>query len=335
MALFKTTTDLQGFHPARLTLKFEDILPFLEQVEHEYLRELVLGPGLYDELHSNYQAGTMSQEHVDLLPLARAPVVPLAIVAAAHTLNVQLTSGGFVVAVGEKLSVASESRIENLKREQLAIGHKALDRLVDHCFENNEDLGWFASDQFTDFTQGFVTTTREFQKWVPAIGNSGFLYLRMRPTIRTAEQEDIRAVLCDVDLYVQLLAEASAGDQWTGQNGALALYIRPAVCHLSIARAISSLALTLGPEGMLTLGSASHQGGPNLERTAANEKRLDTFQKHHESEGLRYLDRLRAKCQELAEAGQLSLYLNSDCYVDPTAEDPNARDPEDSIGNFL
>lgn len=340
MALFKTTSDLVGFVPARLTLKIEDMLPVFRSVEQEYLAEQVLGQQQYDQLHTAYQANTMTSAETALLAQCRPVVAHMAIVHSAQSNSLQLTSGGWMVARGEKLDVASQNRIEALKAEQFRLGYRALDRLVAFMFENQSDYGLFIGTDALGLVEGYVTSTREFMRWVTAIGNSGYLFMRLRPIIRSIENETIRSLVCSDELHAMLMSESGNG-VYTGYNQPVIELIRPAVCHAAMDRGITELSLVLSLQGVLTIEQAagSGDGTSNLAKPA-DLKRLDALQLHFRTQAAHYMKLAKDKLQELAAAGHMPLYEASACYDDPdSAEDDvdpaRGKSEDDKLGGFL
>lgn len=342
MALFKTTADLATVLPARLTVDFADVVKSLEAVEHEYLVAQVLGKEQYVALHTAYQASTMSAAQTALLPYCRDAVGPLLVSKLGSSQSMQLSSAGWVVPRGDKLDVASMGRIQEMKIEQLQLGHRQLDRLVDFLWTNRTDYPlWVASVDRYSLAKGFVINADQFSQQVPMLGNQGYLFMRLRAIIREIENGPIRTLVCSTTLYNTLYNSAAGGVTPVGQPWTdLYAAIRKAVCHGAMARGISLLALQVGGEGVFSLtGSVSTEHRSNTVTPAAA-RQLDNLEKRHEQIYQEALNELKEALQYHAEQGNLPDYAASDCYDDPdtTEDDPDTepgRGEDDKVGNFL
>ena len=313
MALFKTTSDLVGNYPARMTVEIEDLLPLLEQVEKDYLVEQVLGVQQYQELHNAYQADaiTSGSRLDDLLAMCRKPVANLAVMHYADTGSLQLGSTGLSVA---SENVASINRIERFKAEQLGSGFSGLSGLLGFLQARVSDFPLWAASEFASYGKGLVRTTAQFHNAV-FIGNSHWLWWRMRHIMERNQDANSRvaATLCNPALYDELVSQSNAGDTFSASNKKLMALIRPAIAHMTIAEAVTELSLNKDHRGVWTfssLSSAEVSGGP----VAATDKRLDAWMEYHVKQADQYIDGLQRKLLELAKAGTLPLYAASTCY---------------------
>lgn len=334
MALFKTTAELREFYPARMTFDIADLKPVLNEVEQEYLAELILGQDQYDELSLAFEDDDLDAEQTTLLEKCRPALVGLALHRYTGEANVEFTSGGLAVnGSSEQRAPASEWRTRDFERKQLRSGMRGLDVLVNFLLAHADDYPtWTESEQYAQLVAGFVRTTQDFNARVN-IGNSGFLFLRMRPAIARAEKGPVQDTLCSTALRDDLLAKIDAQSLSAGEAEVVDL-LKLATAHLAMADSIVELSLTIDERGITTvegmLGGQTSSGPKS-----ASDSRLQQRIEHHAHQGAGYLKRLRDKLQELAAAGNLPLYADSSCYVQPDAEVKPDFDTSGPVASFL
>lgn len=339
MALFKTTEELKGFFPARLTLDFADISPTMDRVENDYLVAQVLGEQQYNELHTAYQADAMTSRLDDLLLACRRPIAELAVYHWASTGSLQVNSAGLVAAGsggsgGTGNNIANLNKIEAFRLERMNAGFSGLDRLLGFLQVRISDFPLWAASVFADYGKGLMRTTAQFHAAVD-IANSHWLFWRMRNILpRHQDAESLIAnTLCSTDLYDQLVSQSNAGDSWTGTNKQLIDLIRPAIAHLTMAEAVTELSLAKDQRGVWTFTVGSGEaGGPK----PAEESRLGTWQKYHSDRANEFVGALDRKLKKLAAAGLCTLYAASSCYTAHVAgTDVVKRDPTRRVGGFM
>lgn len=328
MGLTSTLAEVKGYYPARLTLKVDDILPAIEDAEEEYLVNQVLGRPFYDELVTAYQANSLDPDEIAVVNLCRRATVNLGLHHALSSLNVTLQSNGLGVVKNNDTVPASQARTNALKSDLLRAGFRGLDRLIAHLIENAEDFDSWTDDSntiYTSLTTGLVRTTAEFED-VVRIGNSGFLFYKMRPTMRMVEEGPVAKVLCNDELYQDLLTKVLEEDLDEHETRVVK-QASVAIAHLTMADSITKLSLTIDPSGawsFSTLAGGETSGGP----IPVDAKRLDALEARYRADGHVALERLKDLCQSLAAAGNLPLYAASSCYVDP-ATTPTEEDYTD------
>lgn len=335
MALFKTTEQLRPFFPTRLTVDIDDLKPVLNEVEQEFLAEQVLGQAEYDTLAAAFEADSMDADQEALLAKCRPAIVGLALYRFTGDANVEFTSGGLAVTGGSNTDrqPASEWRTRDFERRQLRSGMRGLDVLVNWLLENADTYnGYQASEQYAALIAGFTRTTRTFDTHVN-IHNSGYLFSRMKQTINRVEKSVVKNTVCSTALFDDLLtkytdASLSASEQ------ELVLLIQQSTAHLAMADSIVELALTLNDQGIVTvegLLGGSTSVGPKSASDARLQQRID----HHRNVGGGYLDLLRKTLQAQAVADSGHLYRDSDCYVDPDAEEADRFKTDSPVGSFM
>lgn len=335
--LFTTNEELARYIPARMTLDMKDIASTMERVEHDYLREQVLGGAQYQELVTAYEAETITTgDRLDkLLHHSRGALAHLLAYHYADIGAVQWTSTGPVVATGEQgTGAASINRIDRWKRELLTAGFSALDRCLGYLHATAVDFPLWSSTVQAERAKGLVRTTMHFGQAVD-IGNSHWFYAKIRPIIERNQDEDslVAATLCNPALYAEILTQSNAGDTFNAANAQLIKRIRPAIIHISLAEAVTDGSVIRDDRGIWVYQSFSG-GGSTGGPMGASDARLDSWQTYHRKRGEEYIQALAKLCKRLAAAGDLPLYASSSCYQ-ATEEAPPQRDPSARVGGFL
>lgn len=329
MALFNTTEELRAYSPARMTFSIEDLKPVLNEVELEYLSEQVLGPAEYESLEAAYQDDALDADQTALLAKCRPAIVGLALHRYTGEANVEFTSGGLAVTGNsDKRAPASEWRTRDFERKQLRSGMRGLDVLVNFLLQQAEVYnGYVASEQYAALVAGFTRTTGTFNQYVN-IGNSGYLFQRMKPTITRIEEGPVQATLCSTALRDDLLTKLTE-DTLSADEKKLVLLVQQSTAHLAMADSVVELSLQMGPDGIFTIE------GLLAGQTSATDARLQQRITHHRNVGNGYLEALRIEMQRQAEADANHLYRASTCYVAPTAEVKPRFKTDGPVGSFL
>lgn len=333
MALFSTTTELREFYPARVTFDLDDLKPTLESVEQEFLVEQVMGRAFFDELVEALQDDDLDDTQEEILRLCRRVVAPLAIQQFTGMANVEFSSGGLVTGQTEHKRPASEWRTRDLERTLMHQAYRALDVLIAHLLEHEDELdSWVDSEQHADLTGGWLRGTRDFQRHVN-INNSGYLYLRMRGTMRRIEQGPVQDVLCSTAVADDLRTKWDADTLSAAETEVLDT-LQQAVVHLTMADSIVELSLNMdGTRGVWTFNTVLGQtsGGP----MPASDARLQNRITHHQNLGKHFLAKLQKKLQAMAEADASHPYRSTPCYVDPNATPAEPFQTDSPVGGFL
>lgn len=333
MPLFKTTNELKEHYPARVTFDFDDLLPTIKSVEEEYILEQVLGEAQYTELQSAYDAETLSAAQTALLEKLRPAIANLAVYHFTGFGNVEFSTGGLVTGQSEHKRPASEWRTRDLERAALRMGFKALDTVLGWLQARAADYPtWNDSEQAAKYRAGFIRSAAQFQD-VVFIGNSGYLFLRMLPTLRRIEEGAILDTLCNATYRDSLLTKMAAGTLNAGETAVVKL-VRNALAHLTMAESVVELSLGADDRGIWTWNSLLG-GGTSAGPTAATADRLNNRIENHRKLGNGFLDKLRSTLQAQAEADPTHPYRSSSCYVNPTDEQPNRFQTDSPVGGFM
>jgi hypothetical protein len=267
MALFKTTDEIKSFLPVSTTFKYNDILPFIKQVERDYIIP-VIGKEQYDDINDDYNASatpTLSDEQTALLAKLRVPIANFAFMLWIPFGQVQMDSSGIRIVTTDNLKTAFQWQIDELKASSNRSGYSGLEDLLEFMETNKADYSlWTGSTAYTEFKKHFIKSAKEFQLHFN-ISSSRMTYLAMLPIMNRIEESVIKNTL-GATKYAEIKAELLAGTVSTENQDLLDIII-PAVANLAMARAINELALKIDEFGISIITSSqevkAYKNAPN------------------------------------------------------------------------
>lgn len=298
MALFKDTDDLASVFPMLQSAAWEHLQPFIELVELEMFRTVILGPTLYDALHAAYQASiTVSPTPVPspldaLLPKVRKPLAFLATKEAMTTLSAQFTGGGLVV-----------TKTQNVERAPMWMANKSitsiqqqafgwLNQLIMHLLANESSLSsWSEAPLRKEVRESLLPDMRAVEPFLKLHGP--WMLHQLRPYLREVQTGPVKDMLGS-SAYATLLAHVHANPSTvTSDEQAQLDLIRPAMLHLAIADAITPLSITMDNMGVWVWTIPSSGGGISGGQKPAEDSRSVGLKRDHHNKGLLYLEKLR------------------------------------------
>ena len=264
-ALFKTIEEIKEYLAINISNDIKSIIPYVKRMEAKFIVR-ALGRDQYNDLLEWFHEGSGSvsdsgsgsgsenppltdQEHQDLLVKVQEPLASLAFLAYIPIGNLQISDSGFSVAETPTKKVASQFRIEDIKKSFRESGHDGLDTLLEFLEENSDTYHlWKNSSAYTVFKQFFIHTSRDFSS-LYNINESRLTFMAMSSTMKKVEEFEIRSVISK-ELYKTIKTEI-LDDELTADNKILLEeHIKPAVAHLTVARAALDLTVDLTDEGI-------------------------------------------------------------------------------------
>jgi len=258
-ALFKTIAEIKEHLAVNLASNINSLLPYIKRAESKYIIS-VLGKDQYKDLMSWYHqdSGSSSSsgsgipltenEQQDLLEKVQEPLANLAYLLYIPMGNVQASDGGFTVMETTNKKIASQYRIEDLKKSFREAGHEGIDTLLEFLEDNADTYNlWKSSSAYTVFKQFFINTAGDFSEYYN-ISSSRLTFLAMKSTMKKIEEFEIRQVISKA-LFDKIKAEI-AGTLSADNQTLLDDYIKPAVAHLTIARAAIDLPVAVTDSGL-------------------------------------------------------------------------------------
>jgi hypothetical protein len=306
-----------AYKPMINTAELDDIIPFLSQEQ-------------YDDLNSTYNNGegvhSLSESQKDLLHRVRRPLANIALVRYSAFGNLSIGNSGFTISTPDNTAVASQWRVEDLKRECTKEYFQGIERML-QFLEANTGLYslWAESSSFTQFKECFINTADEFNSYF-FINNSRRTFLSLKPVMKL--KEEVISGITGQALFDQI-KDQILNDTLSAPNSALLKLIKPAVVYHTMVEALPHMQLVYTENGPQLIESSN-----SLTQVVA--KSVDSQK----------LERILISCRENAASKskdlQDYLYLNHAIYplfeADSTVYKPTAsdsyNDPDNSTFGF-
>lgn len=320
MSLFKNIAEIKGYLPVNTAFHWEDIAPFIDRAQTKYLKP-ELGNGQLVQLEAAYEAGTMSQAQERLLHFARIPLANFAYLMYLPHGVVQISSAGIQTSSTANKKTAAEWMLDDLEASYKDAGYEGIDQMLEYLEENQLLFpAWKDSLAYTVLKEFFLSKAAEFSQYVN-INNSRRTFLALRATMRKVENSLKRSVI-GAGLFDELKQQLKDG-LVSQLNGQLLELIRPAVAHLTMARAVVELSVTVGERG-ISVFTNSNSLTTGVQSPAESQVLLQ-LREDNQKDGDDYLKDLADFLT--ANVEQLPLYKNSNCYVaDVTKTFENTQD---------
>ncbi len=311
--------DFKAKVPVYNSLTWDLLEASVEMAEEDYLKPL-LGTTEYDNLVTASASLPLSGSSLALYNKLKTPLAQITAYLAAPDLDVNVTTHGFTVSKSDTSAPASQARVNSFRLSQLNKAMSGFDRLLTWLEENKATYtDWASGTGYTELKQGFVNTTAQYNEFVD-IGNSRFLFMRLRSFRTKIERTELKRVLGD-DLYDEIQAEIVA-DTVSADNAALLPYVREGVSCRSATQGVVALNLQLNEQGYLIHG-VQESTTMNLKKQADN-NHIDGMVRQWNQDADRAFGELREYLNANASATKYAVYFSSDLYVDPNGSDPDS-----------
>jgi hypothetical protein len=309
------------------------IQPDMRLVEQDRIKPLV-GAAFYYQLAGKVKTNAdLTEPEQDVLELLRQAVATLAMVSYLPMGQLQISDLGVTVNTnGDKQKQPYQWQINQLRSNLQAKGYNALEKalnLLDEHSEAPEFEAWTTSAAATAAHKFFLNTAVAFSEHYN-IGGSRLTYLALMPTLRKMERFSIEPVLGEA-YYLELKAQVVSRDVSADNLHVLEQYVRPALAHLTVAKAVPEIGLTLNGDA---LGLNVHR----VEETNAQdpdaslEGLLSLKVEQAMGDALVFLERLKKYLNANASATRFATYFASRQYQSPTAPRATVRTaPEGAV----
>lgn len=304
----------------------ENIEPDLSLVETQRLRPL-LGPALYNDLQAlsdtdleELLAKGNPDVRSELLRLVQRAAANLAMVEYMPLLQVLISDSGVNIMGGK---TAFQWQIKDLKTGFTRKGYNALEEVLEYLDTHIDApalAAWGTSTAAVATHQYFLATARQFSEHY-AIGDSRLTYLALLPTLRKVERFDLAPAL-GVALYAELKEQLIDRDLSADNTELLNLYLRPALAHLVVARALNGdVGLTLNGDAVEL--SMYRPDDSNAKEADASFAQLLTMKAAAAlADGRAFLTQARQYLNARASPTRFASYFTSSAYTAPTAPRP-------------
>jgi hypothetical protein len=328
MPLITTIEELKSFTNAVSLATFpDDLAPSLATIEDSVIADII-GTAQLADLQAAYAASIadpgpvpLSDRNMKLWTAINKVLVPLAIIDFINNTMASTSAAGTGESSASGMASArmwvTVQKKENLQRT----AQRAIDNLYVFLETNKADYElWTASDQYTEFKELLVQTTKQFNDIVE-IGGSRKLFLRLRASISEVEKMFIIPLIGQP--FYDALITALKGTPDANQIAAVKA-LREAIIRLSMSR--TPLPLMFDEHGVYYISSDATNTGEaisrNPSRNAVNEQTMDAYKLQLMLTGQGFLAQAKKYLNATASDTIFPEYFNNPAvYSDPTTQD--------------
>lgn len=330
MSLIRTTDQFRQHVVVNYGVAIESLAPDLRLVESQRLRPL-LGPALFNELNAlsddALEALLLPSGAADvrgpLLQLVQRAVANLAALEYLALNQVQISDSGVHIFSDGARKTAFQWQINDLKAGFRRKGFNALEEVLEYLDAHLDDpalAAWATSEAATASHRQLLATARAFSEHYD-INSSRLTYLALLPTLRKVERFQIEPVL-GTAYYLELREQLMDRDLTAENRELLDLFVRPALAHLVIAKALNG-DVGLGLSGdAIELNIYRPDDSNNKEADAGIGQLLTMKAAQALGDGHVFLTRLRQHLNAQASPTRYATYFASGAYAAPGAPRP-------------
>ncbi len=313
--LFKTIDELRKYVAISLASDFSVISPFIAYCELRYIIPLI-GKEQYDELNEAYNAEEpeLSDEQTALLEKLQAALANLSYLESYDELQLQISDNGIRIISDGTYKQAFQWQITNLKSSNIRRGFAYMDEVLAYLEANKDTFTlWADSDAYTQSKQFLINTTDDFNSYVN-ISASRKTFMALWPLMKKVELFFI-VTRIGKDLYDEIKAEILE-DNVSDDNKILLDYLKPAIAHFTVARAVIELPMEITSTGFF-IDSIKAGSDSYLERTPGDVKLLSEKKSLLEQDAEGYMRQLITYLDANASEDKYAAYFDSTYYTAP------------------
>ena len=298
----------------------ENWFPYIDEAQESFIKP-VLGNVLYNQLQDLMaldpvppEDGTAEANLVKLLEMIRKPLALYALWLGADEFGVSISSQGIQVIETPTHKTAPQYRVQNLKENWIRRANTSLDLVLKFLDEHTEDYPGY-DPQDADL---FIRGTLEFNSEVD-IRESRRVFVSLKPIIRSVEKKYIRPTL-SAELFDELKTAWQSDDDLTSSHIALLDLIRPALAHLTMARALLEVSIDILDWGIFD--TAGNTFANVASKQASNKDRISIMAEANQRDGESELKALQQFLDEMASEEVYPAYFHSTRYVGKAKAEP-------------
>ena len=291
----------------------ESWFPFIEEAQQTFIKP-VLGDPLYNQLLDSVALdpvlpddGTNEMLLAELLWLVRKPLALYALWLGADEFGVSVSAQGIQVIETPTHKTAPQYRVQNLKENWIRRANTALDQALKFLDENHSSFPAY-QPQDADL---FLRNTFEFNAEVD-IRESRRVFVNLKPIIRSVERKYIRPTLSP-ELFDQLKQAWKSSFALSPEFSALMELIRPALAHLTMARALTEISIDVLDWGIFDTASSSFTNVTS--KQSANHQRTIQMTEANQRDGEAELKALQQFLDDTASESIYPAYFHSSRYI--------------------
>lgn len=331
MTLISSMDEFRAINPVSNALKLDIIQPFIDNVEQEFIAD-ILGDTELANIQTQYDdagGGSVTGSASAIIGKIQKAVVWLSTLQWVDIGNIHTTPAGFQVTVTDKMAPASQWRVEAYKHECAKNGYKALQDLLIYLWSTSGVFSdWEASDEHDRHRALFVLNGKDIQSWVD-IGNSYEIYCNLKPYIKTAMQFHVRPIVGQ-ELYDDLVSENQANDV-SDDNAILLEKILPVCVFNALHDGLPRLSVIFNRYGIIEKSTAEGRDATDINKPAGNDK-LISLRREWQQNAILFENELRQYLKDNADT--YALYADSDAFESTDTDDDdgdNINDQDRSV----
>ena len=291
----------------------ENWFPYIGEAQETFIKP-VLGDTLYQQLQETANPIVREPEQkpvdthlFDLLEMIRKPLALYALWLGADEFGVSISSQGIQVIETPTHKTAPQYRVQNLKENWIRRANTSLDLVLKFLDEHKEDYPGYEPQDADLFIRG----TLEFNSEVD-IRESRRVFVSLKPIIRSVEKKYIRPTL-SAELFDELKTAWKSDDDLTSSQIALLDLIRPALAHLTMARALLEISIDILDWGIFD--TAGNTFANVSSKQASNKDRISIMAEANQRDGESELKALQQYLDEIASEDIYTAYFHSTRYA--------------------
>ncbi len=291
----------------------ENWFPYIGEAQETFIKP-VLGDTLYQQLQETANPIVREPEQkpvdthlFDLLEMIRKPLALYALWLGADEFGVSISSQGIQVIETPTHKTAPQYRVQNLKENWIRRANTSLDLVLKFLDEHKEDYPGYEPQDADLFIRG----TLEFNSEVD-IRESRRVFVSLKPVIRSVEKKYIRPTL-SAELFDELKNAWKSDDDLTTAQMVLLDLIRPALAHLTMARALLEISIDILDWGIFD--TAGNTFANVSSKQASNKDRISIMAEANQRDGESELKALQQYLDEIASEDIYTAYFHSTRYA--------------------
>jgi hypothetical protein len=291
----------------------ENWFPYIGEAQETFIKP-VLGDTLYRQLQETANPIVREPEQkpvdthlFDLLEMIRKPLALYALWLGADEFGVSISSQGIQVIETPTHKTAPQYRVQNLKENWIRRANTSLDLVLKFLDEHKEDYPGYEPQDADLFIRG----TLEFNSEVD-IRESRRVFVSLKPVIRSVEKKYIRPTL-SAELFDELKNAWKSDDDLTTAQMVLLDLIRPALAHLTMARALLEISIDILDWGIFD--TAGNTFANVSSKQASNKDRISIMAETNQRDGESELKALQQYLDEMASEDVYTAYFHSTRYA--------------------
>jgi hypothetical protein len=242
--------------------------------------------------------------------MIRKPLALYALWLGADEFGVSISSQGIQVIETPTHKTAPQYRVQNLKENWIRRANTSLDLVLKFLDEHKEDYpGYVCQD-----ADLFIRTTLEFNSEVD-IRESRRVFVSLKPVIRSVEKKYIRPAL-SAELFDELKEALQSDEGLAEEQKVLIDMIRPALAHLTMARALLEISIDVLDWGIFD--TAGNTFANVSSKQASNKDRISIMAEANQRDGEAELKALQQFLDESASEDLYPAYFHSTRYAGKT-----------------